>query len=196
MATAGSGIEATAASMHARRLDALWKISTAELRDEDMTRALLTLAAAQMRPGMPFAAHIHRVAGNELIVEETVSRDPGDGPLPARGSATALVDSPLLEVVQRRSSHAAPDLRAVPELAGRALVRERRMRSFVGAAFRAGANIFTVSVTSTQALDGTFDADDAHFLETIASLLETLIERRLQRARIHARAGNDALTHR
>jgi GAF domain-containing protein len=191
------GRETNPAAFHSSRLDALWRISTATgLSDEDMTRALLTLAAARMRPGMLFAAHLHRVAGDELIVEEIVSRAGAALRLPARGSACTLDASPLLEVVRRRASHACADVHAMPQLADRAGVRGTGMRSFVGTAFRAGGTVFALAVTSAQPLDGAFTDDDAHFLETIASLLELRVERQLARARIHIRAQREALASR
>lgn len=195
MAALGLRRESAPLTMHGRRLDALWKISNnAALNEEDMTRALLTVAAATLRPGRNFSALLHRVdrERNELIIEESIVRSDEGSLAPEFGTTIALADTPLLEVVRRQALHAAADVCAIEgDLAARAMVRETGMRAFIGTVFRAGDAMYTISLIATEPLDGAFDAEDTHFMESLATLLEKRLGRRMQRARMLARAEQE-----
>ena len=187
------------ANLNARRLDALWKIaSNLSLGDADASRALLTLAAATIRPGTPFAAHLHRVDGATLVLEEAIAHTPGAGEsavYPMARQSERLENTPLFEVVRSGATHSCADLAAVPELAHREAVRVGGMRAFIGTAFRAGDAIFTITLGSSTANACDFDVEDSHFIESVATLLEKRVGGRLQRARMLARASADADAH-
>jgi hypothetical protein len=63
--------------LHARRLDALWKVrSSPALSDGARTAALLTIAAGALRPGHPFTCRLDRSDGDVLITEACSSEAP------------------------------------------------------------------------------------------------------------------------
>jgi hypothetical protein len=176
-------------ALHGRRLDALWKLSNnTALTEEDMTRALLTIAAAALRPGHPFAAHLLRVDADDLIVEATISRGPSAAWLPTAGTTVPVADSLFREIVRGGGAGSCEDVAGRPELASLRIGAETGTRSYIARVFRAGEAKFVVALVSAQPIDDAFDHDDAHFMEVLAGLLESRLQRRLQRARIMARA--------
>ncbi len=64
---------------HAGRLEALWRIiNNPTLRDEELWHAMLTEAAAAIRPGQPYRGTLGRVQGEEFVLEAIVEA-PGFG---------------------------------------------------------------------------------------------------------------------
>jgi GAF domain-containing protein len=175
-------------AMHGRRLDALWKLSNnTALSEDDMTRALLTIAAAALRPGCAFSAHLMRVNGDRLCPEEAVSRGPHATWLGGGGASIALASSLVRDVARLGGTHACADIAADPLLAHLDAGDAGHAGSYIASAFRAGETRFVVALISTQAFATPFDHDDVHFVEALATLLATRLERRLQRERIRAR---------
>jgi hypothetical protein len=175
-------------AMHGRRLDALWKLSNnTAMNEEDMTRALLTIAAAAIRPGQPFAACLLRVDGQDLIVEETISRGPEAAWLPNSGTAIPLAESLFDELVRGTGTHAENDVDGGTLKAG----MDFPTRAYIASALRAGDARYVVALVSPVPLSDEFGHDDVHFMESLVTLLQTRLERRLQRARMIARAERE-----
>ena len=178
-------------ALHGRRLDALWKLSNnPALNEDDMTLALLTIAAAARRPGHAFAAHLLRVDADALLVEATISRGPNAAWLPATGTTVPIVESLFRDIVRSGGTDSCHDVVTEPELAALRIGAETGTRSFIACAFRAGDATVVVALVSSQPLAGAFDHDDAHFMEVLAGLLESRLQRRLQRERIMARKAS------
>jgi hypothetical protein len=177
-------------AMHVRRLDALWKLSNnTALTEEDMTRALLTIAAAGLRPGQGFAAHLLRVDGDVLHVEETISRGPSAAWLPHTGTVVPLSQSLFRDVAKFGGTASCHDIALRPELQSLQIGRETGASAFLACGFRVSGGVrFVVALVSSQPLDQPFGMDDGHFIESLASLLETRVERRLNHARLMQRA--------
>jgi GAF domain-containing protein len=171
-------------AMHGRRLDALWKLSTnSALKEEDMIRALLTIAAAALRPGVAFSAHLLRIEAGQLLVEETISRGPHAAWLPNNGDAIGVNASLFREAVLADATRSCADIRAEPELADLRAGGETRARSFIAAPFRAGDAKYVVAMVSTHAFPAPFDRDDEHFMESLVTLLAArLVNRPSRRA--------------
>jgi hypothetical protein len=176
-------------AMHGRRLDALWKLSNnTALNEEDMTRALLTIASAALRPGHAFGAGLFRVDIDVLVVEEAIARGDQMAWMPKTGALIDIVDSVYREIVRNGGMRSSPDIRRDPAVASLRIMREVGPCSFVACAFRAGDAMYVVSLASTDAFEHPFSGDDLHFMESLATLLESRLARRQQRARILAKA--------
>ena len=179
-------------ALHGRRLDALWKLSNnAALNEEDMTRALLTIAAAALRPGHAFGAYLLRVDADVLFVEETISRGPHAAWLPNTGATVDVADSLFRDIVRTGGTRSSVDIAADPATAALRAGGEGGARSFIACAFRAGDTMYVVALVSAQTLAEPFAEDDTHFMESLSTLLETRLSRRLQRARMSARAASE-----
>ncbi len=175
--------------MHGRRLDALWKLSNnTALNEEDMTRALLTIAAAALRPGHAFAAHLLRVDAEVLFVEETISRGPHAALLPNTGTRVDRAESLFRTIAKNGGIDACPDVLADPERSALRVGRETGTRSFLACGFRAENITYVVALVSEAPVAEPFGPDDTHFIESLAGLLESRLTRRNQRARLLARA--------
>jgi hypothetical protein len=176
---------------HGRRLDALWKLSNnAALNEEDMTRALLTIAAAALRPGHAFGAHLLRVDADVLFVEETISRGPHAAWLPSTGATIEVVASVFRDIVRTGGTRGCADITADPVYASLRVGGESGARSFLATAFRAGDAMHVVALVSTATLPEPFAEDDVHFIESLATLLEPRVAVRRQRSRMLARAAS------
>jgi hypothetical protein len=166
-------------AIHGRRLDALWKLSTnAALHEDDITRALLTIAAAALRPGHAFGAHLLRVEADVLVVEETISRGPHAAWLPSTGATIEVAASVFRDIATTGGTRSCADVARSPEFATLRTGRELGARSFIGYAFRAGLSMYVVALVSAQALAEPFGEDDIHFVESLTTLLEPRLARR------------------
>jgi GAF domain-containing protein len=169
-------------ALHGRRLDALWKLSNnTALGEDDMSRALLTIAAAALRPGHACSAHLLRLDVDVFHVEETISRGPTAAWLPSNGDSIPVSESLFRDVVRGTGTHACADVRADPSLAALRVGRETDARAFIACTVRAVDTTFVVALVSTQALAEPFDHDDVHFMESLATLLQSRLERRRRR---------------
>jgi hypothetical protein len=169
-------------AMHGRRLDALSKLSNNyTLKEEDMTRALLTIAAAALRPGFGFSAHLLRIEAGQLLVEETISRGPHAAWLPNNGDAIGVNASLFREAVLAGATRSCADMRTEPGLAELRAGGETRARSFIAAPFCAGDAKYVVALVSTHAFPAPFDRDDEHFMECLATLLASRLVSRPSR---------------
>jgi GAF domain-containing protein len=178
-------------ALHGRRLDALWKLSkNTALSEDDMTRALLTIAAAAVRPGQPFAAHLLRLDQqfDELVVEETITRGPSAAWLPDIGTAVAVEASLFGSIARRGGTRSCADVTEFPELAELKLGRETGTRSFIASAFRAADVMYVVGLVSTDPVTEPFTDEDTHFMEILTTLLQSRLEMRRHRERLLERA--------
>jgi GAF domain-containing protein len=176
-------------AMHGRRLDALWKLSNnTALNEEDMTRALLTIASAALRPGHAFGACLLRVDFDALVVEEAIARGDQTAWIPKSGALIDILDSVYRDIVRNGGMRSSPDIRRDPAFAALRIARDAGPCSFVASAFRAGDAMYVVSLASTDTFDRPFTGDDLHFMESLATLLESRLARRQQRARMLAKA--------
>lgn len=185
-------------SLHARRLDALWRISTnPSLDGTQLFQAMLTIGAGALRPGQAFAGRIYRVEDGEIVVEAAVNEY-----LDAAVRETlTLVGGrlPLSETVQREvllsgTTRSWADLNAEPALAARPGIRRNGWRSIIATPFRAGGSKYTLSFLSHAPTERRFDGDDHSYIEILASLFERHLQQRWQFDRIRYQSEYDPLT--
>ncbi len=153
-----------------------------------MTRALLTIAAAALRPGHAFAAHLLRVDADVLFVEETISRGPQASWLPNTGTTVDLSDSLFRTIALTSGTDACRDVLTEPARAALRVGRDTGTRAFIACGFRAVDTKYVVALVSHVPVDDPFGIEDFHFLESLSGLLASRLERRSARARLLARA--------
>jgi diguanylate cyclase (GGDEF)-like protein len=181
----------------ARRLNALWRISTgAADRSPDPLAMVLAEAAAVIRPGQPFAARLCRVDGDGLVVEAAVGDDAAADPgaLLATGARIALTDTPYLEIAGRDRTFAWDDLRGDREMAARPFVRQSSWRALITAPFEVGSVEYMLSFLSPEPAAPRFASDDESFVEIVAGYVERGLQQQWQSERLRFQMQHDPLT--
>jgi hypothetical protein len=128
-----------------------------------------------------------RVDVDVFHVEETISRGPHASWLPNTGHTIDVMDSLFRDIAHGGGIRSCPDVTQVPEYARLTAGRDTGTRSFIASGFRAGDVGYVVALVSTQT-STPFDDVDVHFMESLTALLSRRLERRVQRARLLARA--------
>lgn len=185
------------ANTDARRLNALWRISTGAVdRSRDPLAMMLAEAAAVMRPGQPFAARLCRVDGDALVVEAAVGSyfdgDP-DGML-AVGARIPLAETPHLEVIGAGRTFAWNDVRADPNVARRRFVQSSGCRALIVTPFQVGTVDYTLSFISPEPAARPFEPDDETYVEIVAGYIERGLQQQWQAERLRFQMQHDALT--
>jgi len=183
-------------STDARRLNALWRISTAATDpSRDPLSTMLAEGAAVMRPGQPFAARLCRVDDDALVVEAAIGRTfEGADDVLTVGSRIPLVDTPHLEVVRADRTFAWDDLRADPEVAGRRAVGRAGWRAMIVTPFHVGSAHYTLSFISPEPAARPFESGDEAYIEILAGYIERGLQQQWQAERLRFQMQHDALT--
>jgi len=184
-------------STNAKRLAALWRISTgvAQAADEPLA-IMLAEAAAVMRPGQPFAARLCRIDRDDLVVEAAVGRyfDAAPDDMLAVGARIPLADSPHLEALQAGGTFAWNDLRDDPVVAARRAVWRGGWRAMIVTPFQVGATQYTLSFISPKPARWRFEPDDEAFIEILAGFIERGLQQQWQAERLRFSMQHDTLT--
>jgi diguanylate cyclase (GGDEF)-like protein len=185
------------ADTDAKRLGALWRISTGAA---DGTReplaALLAEGADAMRPGQPFAARLCRVAGDELVVEAAVGRylDAGAEAMLSVGARIPLADTPQRDALQAGRTFAWDDLLDDPVMATRRAVVRGGWRALIVTPFRVGPTEYTLSFISPRPAYWSFAPDDEAYVEILAGYIERGLQQEWQAERLRFSMQHDPLT--
>lgn len=171
-------------TLHARRLDALWKAgSNPALSDAQRIQTFLTLAALSLRPGHPFTVRVERQDGDELVLEAGVDADAA--PLTA-GTRAPLVRGTRTELLRTGVVGTWFDIRRKPDIARSPEIEAEGWQAVAGIAFSACASTFTLTFTSPQALASDLESDDRDFIELLATTLAERLQQRWRLQRIEA----------
>lgn len=185
------------ASTDARRLNALWRITTGAVeRTLDPLAMMLAEAVAVMRPGQPFAARLCRVDGDTLIVEAAVGShlDAGVGATFSVGERIPLLDTPQLEVAGSDRTFAWNDLRDDPELARLDVVKSSGWRALIVTPFHVGTVEYMLSFISPEPAVWHFEPADEAYVEIVAGYIERGLQQQWQAERLRFQMQHDPLT--
>lgn len=183
---------------HAGRLQTLWQIATNPSLDrDDVFAAVLKQSAAALRPGEPFAAHVSRIDGNDLVVEMIAT-----GQLRREEAAAVRVPGTRIAMGAQKWDGTLPgaqttawdDVRLDPAMLGEQSIVRLGWRSVVAKAFDAGGATYVLGYTSNVVTGRPFDADDISFVDIISSFFQTQFQQRWQSERIRYQSEHDALT--
>ena len=164
-------------STDAKRLGALWRISTATADGaQDPLDAMLAEGAAAMRPGQPFAAQLARIDGSDLVVEAAVaaSCEPETQDLIPVGARVPLAETAYGEVVAAGRTYARNDVIVTP--------------------FRVGGTQYLLAFLSPLPMEQPFAPDDEAYVEILAGYIERGLQQRWQAERLRFQMQHDALT--
>jgi diguanylate cyclase (GGDEF)-like protein len=169
-------------STDAKRLAALWRISTGTAPQSEPLTMMLAEGAAVIRPGQTFAALLCRRDGDELIVDAAVS-------------PFASVPAPLLEdVLAAGRTFTWDDLIDDPLAAALPAVRRSGWRALIVTPFAVGSTQYALAFTSPQPVSCSFAADDEAFVEILAGYIERGLQQQWQAERLRFQMQHDALT--
>jgi diguanylate cyclase (GGDEF)-like protein len=185
------------ADTDARRLAALWRISTnaADGRSEPLA-VLLAEGAEVMRPGQPFAARLCRVDGDELVVEAAVGRyfDAAFDAMLTVGARVPLADTPHQDVLQAGRTFAWDDVLDDPIMATRRAVVRGGWRALIVTPFQVGSTQYTLSFISPRPAYWSFAPDDEAYVEILAGYIERGLQQEWQAERLRFSMQHDTLT--
>lgn len=185
------------ADVHAKRIDALWRISTGWADGEHVpVDAILAESVAVLRPGHAFAARLCRVEDAELLVESAVGAYFAEeaNAFVTVGKRLLLAEVPQLEVIAERRTRAWSDLRLDPVVAGRAAVRDAGWRALIATSFDVARTQYALSFLSPEPLERPFDREDETFVEIIAAYLGRTLQASVQAERLRYQMQHDPLT--
>jgi diguanylate cyclase (GGDEF)-like protein len=181
---------------HAVRLEALWRIATNPLlEDDEVISAVLTQSADVVRPGERFIARLFRLDGSDAVLEAACDKRVGIdiGTLPL-GSRIPLAESNIGAALERGAAIAWDDIAAVPHLNALKRLKELRLRSQIHVPLRAGGSNFVLTYSSRQPTQRPFDSDDLSYVTIVAAFLQARYQQRWQAERIQYQTHFDSLT--
>ncbi len=188
--------EGQRASDHAKRLEALWRMTNnSALDDEEMLNAMLEQGAEALRPGQAFCGLLSRLDGSEVATEAAYYHPGFDAPGGVHaGDRTPLEDSLAIEVIRGGISRFWDDLQADKTFARRKRVQQLRWRSIISTPFRAGGASYFLTFASQSPTTKAFGKEDLAYVELIGAFFGTHLQQRWQWTRIRYQSEHDALT--
>jgi diguanylate cyclase (GGDEF)-like protein len=185
---------------HTQRLSAMWEIaSDSSLDDYARYQAMLDAGARAIRPDHPFHGQIARLDGEDVVIAaiSNTERLPADHTDLAAatfvGARIPLRDGLYPEHLTGGTRDWS-DLALEPILSRRRRIRELRLRSAIGTAFRIGAQQYFLVFASRRPLARPFNRDDRVFIDVLGSFFAARLHQQQQLERIRAQAELDALT--
>lgn len=191
-------IERRRAQAHAARLEGLWKIvNNPRLSGDELILAMLAESAKTIRPGLPYVGLLHRIAGDEVVVEAVAPTAEYEasvgGVVEMRvGNRAPLADTPVVRAVLERGpgTYAWDDLQASFEAPR---VRANQWRSAIATMFESGRATYQLWFASTLAT-GAWEPEDHAYVEILASFFASNAQARWQFDQLRYHQTHDVLT--
>ncbi|GAC1538241.1 MAG: hypothetical protein NVS2B17_11960 [Candidatus Velthaea sp.] len=176
---------------HARRLDALWRVSSeGDMSADERIRAILVEGAASLRPG--FAGMLCRFGAGRMEVERTASQTATY--LPADGTLNDEAACPIAFLMRDGVTRMWDDLAREPQIANDPRIVPTGWRAVIGTSFIVGSARHYVVFASSEPATPPFDRTDGAFVEVLATLCAAQLDARLQSERIRFAAEHDVVT--
>jgi diguanylate cyclase (GGDEF)-like protein len=187
-------------AQRAGRIRAVWEIASKdEFNDKDRCDAILQIATAALRPGMPIFGSLSHIDGDQLVFDATASAGPNataqtfsDGIFPG---AKVTYDRTMQSLLgsSARATLAWNDLGL---LVDRGMFFENvGIRSFVGTPLLIGRQTHFVAFSSSQSAElDPFTEEDIAFVDVVAAFISNRFNQEKQFERIQFQMDHDALT--
>jgi len=184
------------ARQHAERLEALWKVvNDPALRDAELWFAMLSQAAAAIRPDQGYRGLLWRIQGAEMILEAAVDA-PGHL-LSERLTEVGFV-IPLERTVIAKILAEGGGTRSWDDTQATAfsnpLARSIGARSFAVTTFTAGGTTWALAFASGRTSSKPLGPQDHVYIEILASFFANHVQQRWQFDRIQYQQAHDVLT--
>jgi diguanylate cyclase (GGDEF)-like protein len=176
------------ARRHARRLEALWRIANnPSLHGEQLVQAMLSQAAAALRPGEDFSGLLGRIEGKHVTL---LAVAPADGVrVPTMGTRTATAETAIVNQLKAGRTRAWEDL----DSAG--MPHPLGWKSVISTQFPAGDATYSMTFASGVRTKEPFGSDDFAYLKVIGTFfahrlqldaLQNVLRDSEERSREHA----------
>jgi Diguanylate cyclase, GGDEF domain/Membrane-associated sensor, integral membrane domain len=180
----------------AGRIRAVWEIASHVLdQDQDRFTAILGIATAAMRPGLPMKGILSHLDGETIVIDATSwsSREPESPDALQPGSVLQLAGSVQAFLLHDDRSKAWNDLDVIDE--GNLRARELGWRSFIGTRIAIGRQSYFVTFTSPTVMSARpYAEDDLAYVDVVASFFAGRYQQQQQFERIQFQIEHDALT--
>jgi diguanylate cyclase (GGDEF)-like protein len=184
------------ARQHAERLEALWKVvNDPALRDAELWFAMLSQAAAAIRPSQGYRGLLWRIQGAEMILEAAVDA-PGhllSERLTEVGFVIPLERTVIGKILaEGGGTRSWDDTQAT--VFSNPLWRSIGARSFVVTTFTAGGASWALAFASGRTSSKPLGPQDHVYIEVLASFFANHVQQRWQFDRIQYQQAHDVLT--
>jgi diguanylate cyclase (GGDEF)-like protein len=183
------------ARLHAERLEALWKIvNDPSLRGEELLRAMLSEAAAAIRPDQEFRGMLWRVQGTDMIVEALSHPDHSPGNLHTYIGAIIPLDRTIIGKVlaEGTGTRSWDDVESSAYRSN--FTKAHETRALIVTTFNAGAMTWGISFASTATARNPLGPQDNVYIEVLASFFANHVQQRWQFERLQYQQAHDVLT--
>lgn len=163
----------------ARRLESLWRIvNTPHLHGQELVLAMLTDAAAALRPGELFTGTLGHIEGSEYVADAVARAEGHPGAIERIlrvGTRVPLDETLLARNLAAGRTQSWHDCQVVPDLPARA--RRAGVRSQIATQFVANETLYVLMLASVEPpSDIPFSADDYEYVEVLGSFFSRHLE--------------------